>query len=520
MNEPRKAPPAATGSADMQSLEGHAQDTAGGVSLPEANRWDIEDPVATEGHVPTWEEVVYQPRGFRRPPGLVGDIVDYVYCNAHRPMLEAAVMAALGLMAGVAGRAYNINGTGLNLYLLLLASQGRGKEAMANAIDSLITGVCESGAPMADDFLGPAEFASGQALLREVNERPCFLSVFGEFGIRLKALCDPRANPVEQVQQRILLDLYNKSGKTDVLRAKSHADREKNTKIVRSPAVSILGESTPAVIYENIGISEINSGLLPRFLILHCDSPRPPRNKNASCAPPKELVDKLRNLVATALQANAAGPGIAPAAIDVQIDEAAAIYLAAIEHDTDDTYNAAPESAEGQLSTRTLQNIFRVAALLAVGINHVAPVVTEECARWAADFVYLCVDNLSKRFTDGFIGTGEKRQEAELKKYIMEYLLMKPLKRHSYGVSKRIMNEKHIIPHNYLSRRAKQCTAFTNDRRGYARALDDALLALMKDGLLATVGAGKARDEYGINAKVYTFACNGDELREALVGGE
>lgn len=492
MNEPKKAPSAATESADMQSLEGRAQDTAEpeGASLESA--WDEEDPT------PSVLE--------RRPPGLVGDIATYVYCNAHRPMLEAAVMAALGLMAGVAGRAYNINGTGLNLYLLLLASQGRGKEAMANAIDSLITGVCESGAPMADDFLGPAEFASGQALLREVNERPCFLSVFGEFGIRLKALCDPRANPIEQVQQRILLDLYNKSGKTDVLRAKSHADREKNTKIVRSPAVSILGESTPAVIYENIGISQINSGLLPRFLILHCDSPRPPRNKKASCAPPKELVDKLRNLVATALQANAAGPGIAPAAIDVQIDEAAAIYLAAIEHDTDDTYNAAPESAEGQLSTRTLQNIFRVAALLAVGINHIQPVVTEECARWAADFVYLCVDSLAEKFTAGFTGTGVERRDGELKKYIIEYLHMKPSKRvYSYRVPKRVANDRLMIPHAYLRRRAKQCTAFTDDRRGLDRALQDAIEALDKEGILLPVKEMDMKNKFGSHARAYAF---------------
>ena len=55
------------------------------------------------------------------PPGLVGEIAQFIYAQAPRPVAEIALAGALGLMAGIVGRAYNISGTGLNQYVLLLA---------------------------------------------------------------------------------------------------------------------------------------------------------------------------------------------------------------------------------------------------------------------------------------------------------------------------------------------------------------------------------------------------------------
>src|SRR5690606_18570371 len=56
------------------------------------------------------------------PPGLVGEIAQYIYSTSIRPIPEVALVAALGLVAGISGRAYYTSGlpTGLNLYLILL----------------------------------------------------------------------------------------------------------------------------------------------------------------------------------------------------------------------------------------------------------------------------------------------------------------------------------------------------------------------------------------------------------------
>ena len=48
------------------------------------------------------------------------------------------MVAALGLLAGVCGRAFTVSGKGLNLYLILVARSGVGKEAMHCGVAKLI----------------------------------------------------------------------------------------------------------------------------------------------------------------------------------------------------------------------------------------------------------------------------------------------------------------------------------------------------------------------------------------------
>ncbi len=97
-----------------------------------------------------------------RPPGLLGDFADYVYASASMPVLEVAVVAALGLVAGIAGRQWNTGGdpAGLNLYLVLLGKTGIGKEAGQRAIARLLSHVRRQ-VPSIDAFVGPSAFASG-----------------------------------------------------------------------------------------------------------------------------------------------------------------------------------------------------------------------------------------------------------------------------------------------------------------------------------------------------------------------
>ena len=110
---------------------------------------------------------------YTRPPGLVGDIADYILNAAPRPVPHIALAGAIGLMAGVCGRAFNVSGTGLNLYVLLIAETGTGKEGIASGISSLIAAI-PNGRIGNFDFLGPAEVASAtrsnQASLADLKQ--------------------------------------------------------------------------------------------------------------------------------------------------------------------------------------------------------------------------------------------------------------------------------------------------------------------------------------------------------------
>jgi len=98
------------------------------------------------------------------PDGLIGEIAQYIYEQSPRPVLEASITAAIGLMAGITGRSYNVSGIGLNQYLLFIAETGTGKEAISDGIDKLMAHVMKT-VPASSTFIGPSYIASAQAAI-------------------------------------------------------------------------------------------------------------------------------------------------------------------------------------------------------------------------------------------------------------------------------------------------------------------------------------------------------------------
>lgn len=211
------------------------------------------------------------------PPGLVGEVAQYIYSSAVRPVREIALGAALGFVAGIAGRAYNVSGTGLNQYLLVVAGTGTGKEDGVKGIERLLTALRPQ-VPAIDEFVGPGAFASGQGLIRTLDQQPSIFCMLGEIGITLQTLNDPRAPTSMQLLKRALLDLYSKSGWADVLRSTAYSDMEKNTKIVFAPSLSFVGDTTPETLYDALSPRDIASGLLPRMTVIEYKGTRPDRN--------------------------------------------------------------------------------------------------------------------------------------------------------------------------------------------------------------------------------------------------
>ena len=122
------------------------------------------------------------------PPGLLGEIADYIYRASPRPVKEISLAAAIGLMAGIAGRSYNYSGAGLNQYILLLAPTGRGKEAISGGVSKIMSRLTEMDptgsnnvavVPGAKEFIGPSELPSGPGLHKVFKTQKSFVSIVG-----------------------------------------------------------------------------------------------------------------------------------------------------------------------------------------------------------------------------------------------------------------------------------------------------------------------------------------------------
>lgn len=430
------------------------------------------------------------------PPGLVGDIAKYFYSSSVRPVPEISLAASLGIMAGVAGRCYNISGSGLNLYIILLAKTGRGKEGAASGIDRLISAT-RAQVPMIDEFIGPAAFASGQALLKVLNDRPCFVSVLGEFGLTLQQVCDPRASSAEVMLRKVLLDLYTKSGWQSTLRAMHYSDKEKNTKDVQAPAVTVLGESTQERFFDGLDSSHISEGLIPRFCCIEYTGKRPPHNDHAGQPPTHELVARFAEVVVKSL-ACAQNNTCMPVAVDTNSDT----MLKQFNKECDDRINTTESTVENELWNRAHLKTLRLSALLAVGVNPHQPVVTPDLVQWSIDFVKRDIGAVATRFRTGDVGVGDSKMIADVKRVITAYLSSHYNQVKAYDVEKAMFDDK-VVPYVYLQRRTANLSAFKRDRRGGSGALRAVLEDMVKSGLIAELPRVQISAKYKSSATAY-----------------
>lgn len=434
--------------------------------------------------------------GVSLPPGLVGEVAQYIYQTAIRPVPEIALGAAIAITAGVCARSYNISGSGLNQYLILLAKTGAGKEGAVTGIDNLIAAIRPQ-VPMVDQFIGPSAFASGQALIKVLDDRPCFVSVLGEFGLTLQQLCDPRASSPQIMLKKVLLDLYSKSGWNKVLRSSVYSDTDKNTKIVQAPNVTILGESTPESFFEGLDSIHIAEGLIPRFSVIEYTGPRPPRNRNANTPPSQQLAARFSELVAVSLTTANNGT-----CANVQMESSAIQLMDEFDAKADGMINAAGSDVDMQLWNRAHLKALKLAAVIAVGCNPHAPVVTPDIARWSIDFVERDVAVMTTRFQRGEVGVGDHRHEVDIRKAVENYLAMSESQRLQYKTPKSLLNQP-VVPFHYLRRKLRLLSAFKNDRRGVARALEDSLKDMVKAEILRQVPPQQAMEKFGVTTELY-----------------
>jgi hypothetical protein len=441
------------------------------------------------------------------PPGLLGEIAQFIYAAAPRPVPEIALAAAIGLMAGICGRAYNISGTGLNQYVLLLGMTGVGKEAAASGIDRLMNSI-RFQVPTSVAFIGPSEIASGQALVKHMNRTSqCFVSILGEFGLRLETMSSPTANAAEKTLKRVLLDLYNKSGYGQVFRPSIFADADKNINVTESPAFSILGESTPERFYAALNEDMISEGLLPRFLLIEYNGARPALSENhLTVQPSMMLIERFASLVAQVEQVMHA-----KRTINVQQSDEALKMTAAFDKYADAQINSTHKEVIRQLWNRAHIKILKLSALIAVGVNISDPIILPDYVKWAQDIIQNDIRSLSLKFEQGLIGvnTYEIKQQIEAIRVIKEYILKdfdqikNYLKQLKNGV---LLHENKVIPYAYLHNRFSSISCFKNDPVKATNAIKRILQVLIDSDKLREINKAEMSVKYGTSQRAFVVS--------------
>jgi hypothetical protein len=474
---------------------GSGRDAIGGVATTPAYPAQVGEAVQ-----PTPQPVAVPPAGdnpyLRKVPGLLGQIAYYIYDQAPRPVPEIALAGAIGLMAGICGRAYNVSGTGLNQYTLLLAGTGRGKEAIQSGISKLMTQVIDigiGGCPAASEFLGPGEISSGQALIKHFDKvSKSFVSIIGEVDVTLKNMTARNAHAGLTKLRQVMLAAYSASGRNNILPGTIYSDRDKNAAPITSPAFSMIGEGTPGRFYNLLDESMVSDGLLPRFNIIEYDGHRTDLNEaRLGNQPPLSLVKQVAALCGQALMLNQSNRPI-----DVGYTPEAKAMLSSFEKTITGLINAAHNETIEELWNRAHLKALKLAGLIAVGVNPMEPVIDQDMADYAITLIKHSTDRVVAKFQSGDVGEGLTKQLSDAKKAIHQLMNLSEKRAKSLGMTFEMCRDK-LISHRGLQQATSNVSSFKNSREGAAIALRNVIQALMDGGVIAVVPPQQIADKYG-----------------------
>jgi hypothetical protein len=434
------------------------------------------------------------------PPGFVGALAQFIYQQAPLPVAEVAIVGALGLMAGIAGRVWHTPApySGLNLYVVLVARSAIGKEAMHSGIAKLIH-AARNEYPEATFHADFSDFVSGPALQKAVAQNPCFVNVAGEIGHKFLAMSAGQDSSMRSLR-KVLTTLYAKSGPGSIAGGITYSAQENNVDSTQAVAFSLIGETTPGTFYESITDEMMRDGFMSRFCVIEYGGDRPDRNAAPLQVPAKPLVDHMLRIVRHA--------GLAAATDkfqEVSFSEPARVLL-------DDFYNechraiiaAGDDERQRAVWNRAHLNALRVASLLAVGDHYLNPVVSEEQAAWAITLLRHGIASFLKRLNAGEVGEGtDGGREQKVIELCRDFATLPADKLPTWLKNGRAMQEGGIVPRRYLQQRTQRFAAFEKFKLGHTAALNNAIKTAVTNGKLMEVKGDKLVESFSFHGQAY-----------------
>lgn len=451
----------------------------------------------TESQVQTAPAAPVPPagNGLAWPPGFAGELARFIYSTSARPVPEVSIVAALGLLAGVCGRAYTISDKGLNLYLLMVARSATGKEAMHSGPGKLLD-LAEM--EPAQRFAVYTDYASGPALMKGVLTNPSHVNVVGEVGRKFKRMASDRESQLTQLRTD-WTNLWEKSGPQDRVPGLAYSDDDKDVLGARGVAFSLMGETTPDTFLEALTPDMAADGFLSRFLIIEYNGPRPPLNRDRFVNIAPAVLATWRSLLTQALPYGSVIN--VPARTEVKYaDERVEHALNAFGDMCDLRINETTNEWRRQLWNRAHMKALKVAALLACADHCVNPRITSEHVDWALTLIRNDIETMTRRLDNGDVGISDDSREKKLLNICKTYL-EKPVPK-GYGFPDE-MRAAGVVPRKYLQTRARNVKALNDHKLGATAALDLTIRSMIDSGYLVEVAKDKMADAWGPQGKCF-----------------
>jgi hypothetical protein len=191
---------------------------------------------------------------------MMAPLTRAVLIGAYGTILLLALAAAVTVVGTLIGR--RVAGptrSATHLYVVPVAPTGSGKQHLLEVVPALMK------AAGAQSHIGPGEFISMPAVINFIMRKPLSLCLQDEHGAFLKRITARRASGYETAISKVLRTLWGTS--FSAMATPEWANRE--MKIIQSPAISILGLSTPDEFHGALQGESVANGFLNRYLVLN-----------------------------------------------------------------------------------------------------------------------------------------------------------------------------------------------------------------------------------------------------------
>ncbi len=241
-----------------------------------------------------------------RPPGLIGDIAEWMdSCAAHEVRL-LSMAAALSTVAVTIGRNYSTSsGLRSNLQTLGVCPTGVGKEN-GRRCASLLLEHAKLG-----HRLGGEEFTSPASLYNQLKACPTSLSLIDEYGVILQA-----QNASKVAQESLISNAFTKLATAEIFHGIQYAEKDRVR--ILQPHFVVYGTTTPSDFARAMSTKQVDGGFLGRMVVFIVDHGRKDRRWNMlPPEPPPDIVERIVELASGMhIPAGAVGAGSLLTAVD------------------------------------------------------------------------------------------------------------------------------------------------------------------------------------------------------------
>lgn len=398
-----------------------------------------EPPIVITPSLAEITEVPY-PSPFR---GVMHAVVEAALLVSTKPQRDLCTLSALlGMAASCSGNFRLPSGMRLNLFGCGVAGTGEGKELPRSIATSLVTAA-------KGQLIGKP--ASGQGLEDVLVSSTGSLIALDEIAHFFAAINNSKAPPHLIELAGTLLQLFSASNGTFHTRVRASARATTPSQAIQNPMVSLLGFATPEKLGEALGVSNIEDGLLGRFVFAFGQMGIVPRRVKGSFEAPEDVklaadaIDQATKCAAFVSDLNGNSGAIL-------IGERVENRLGELLVEFDRRRIASQSPFAKALLTRSCEKCERIAGVLAIWDCPTRPEITIEHLEWAEQFLHAS-DAALLRFSGEYMHGGQMQADAQRILKLLRRVLagdFKPQKPHE----KALLDMK-VAPYSMVMRASK-----------------------------------------------------------------